>query len=480
MLKRIVISVFSLCLVFTMTGCSLTDFVGNMGLDPEDVKPLTTLPPATTTAIAPTTTVPAQTIPEITLNEASYGEYKVTPPKKSSTAINAVRAVSSASEVFSSEDIITRDPDTSAVLAREGADIGIKNSTIVSNSPSSSSMDTRFFGMNSAVLCYPRSHISINDSEIGTTGNGSAGVFSYGSGAVVDLASAEISTYGTLSYGVATTYKGNIFGSNPTIKTTGNYSPAVLVGRNGGTINLISGEVSTTGIASPAAYSAGELALTGTKLSAQASEAVIIEGKGSAMLTGCDISSESTNTIRLFCSNSGDASPGLTTVNMFGGSVSTKTGAAFYVANTDAKIYLQKVDLKDTSGSLVTAVANDKWGEDGENGSNVRIIANYQDLKGDIYADNLSTVTVELTALSTFTGGINSTDTAKKADVILDASSRWIVTENSFVSEFTPGMADFSNIIDNGYTIYYDPAENPNFGGETITLQGGGLLAPTP
>ena len=41
-------------------------------------------------------------------------------------------------------------------------------------------------------------------------------------------------------------------------------------------------------------------------------------------------------------------------------------------------------------------------------------------------------------------------------------------------------MADFSNIIDNGYTIYYD-ADNPTnvyLNGETITLQDGGILTP--
>ena len=71
-------------------------------------------------------------------------------------------------------------------------------------------------------------------------------------------------------------------------------------------------------------------------------------------------------------------------------------------------------------------------------------------------------------------------NTAKKADIILDGTSKWILTGNSFVSSITPGMADFSNIIDNGYTIYYD-ADNPTnvyLNGETITLQDGGILTP--
>ena len=119
-------------------------------------------------------------------------------------------------------------------------------------------------------------------------------------------------------------------------------------------------------------------------------------------------------------------------------------------------------------------------GEHGENGSDVHITANYQQLEGDVYADNLSTVTIELTALSTLEGGINTMNTAKEAHIILDASSKWIVTGNSFVTTITPGMADFSNIIDNGYTIYYDKEKNSHLNGETITLRDGGLLTPSP
>ena len=478
MKKHIFPFALSTCAVFLSTGCALTDFVGNMGL--EDY-------PATTTAVStaptevytPTTTIPP-TLIDNGMTDANYGEYKVTPPEKPTVPITAVKTISADTEVFSSENIITKDENTSAVIAREGADVTFKECTIASNSLSSSSLDTRFFGLNSALLCQPRSHVSVNGGEIGTTGKGAAGVFAYGSGAVADLSGTKISTYGALSYGIASTYKGNIFGSNCIIETTGNYSPAVYVGRNGGTINLVAGEIKSSGGNAPAVYSAGTLALTGTKVSAEGSECAVIEGTGSAMLTGCDISSDTTNTVRLFCSNSGDAPAGLTKLDMFGGSISTNTGAAFYVANTKAEIYLQRVDFESSSGSLVNAVANDKWGEHGENGSDVHITANYQQLEGDVYADNLSTVTIELTALSTLEGGINTMNTAKEAHIILDASSKWIVTGNSFVTTITPGMADFSNIIDNGYTIYYDKEKNSHLNGETITLRDGGLLTPSP
>ncbi len=473
---------FALCVVLSMSlsSCTVADYVNtlnNMETTATYKKtPLYTTSPYYHQGGENTTT----TITEAPLfsDGTDFGLSEVVIPKKPKTTAVAIKTAD-AEKVKITDDIISKDSDVSAGISKNRGKLTLEGMTAVSSAKSSDTAESRFFGTSSAFLCMPSSQIDIKDSVITTTGNGSSACFAYGTGSVIDISQSEIITQNANARALASTYHGNIYAAGSEISTSGANSPAVFVGVNGGTITVTGGEITTLGVSSPAVYSEGTVALTGVKIKTSSSEAAVVEGKNSVSLTGCDIESGST-TFTLYQSNSGETTKGLATLNVFGGKIEAKSGALFYVANTDAKIYLQGVEIDSTSSSLVNVVANEKWGEVGENGGKADIVANFQKLSGDIYADNLSEVKLELSALSVFEGTINSRNTAKKADIILDGTSKWILTGNSFVSSITPGMADFSNIDDNGYTIYYDKNNPTNvyLNGETITLKDGGILTP--
>lgn len=466
------VSVFA---AFTLSSCSVADYVGHLGLDETTAA---TSPLYTTATPYRDTTV---TTSETTFYQdgTEFGLIPVEIPQKPKNTPVAVKVADGESVKISGEDVISKDNDVSGGMSKNRGKLTLEKSTLVSSSKSSDTFESRFFGTSAALLSMPSSNIAVSDSVVTTTGNGSAAAFAYGTGSVIDISNSEISTLNANARALAATYHGSIFAAGSKISTNGANSPAVFIGTGKGTINVTGGEISTLGANSPAVYSEGTAALTGVKIKTASSEAAVVEGNNSASLTGCNIETDAT-TFTLYRSNSGETSKGLATLNIVGGSIESKSGAMFYAANTEAKIYLQGVKINSNSTSLVNVVANEKWGNVGENGAKVTLVANFQKLEGDIYADNLSEVTLDLSSMSEFTGTVNSRNTAKKANVILDASSKWILRGNSFVSALTPGMADFSNIEDNGYTIYYD-ADNPTnvyLNGETITLKNGGLLTP--
>lgn len=467
------VSALSVCVA--LSSCKLTEFVGNIGVEDitQTTAPITAATGYTTAAVSETS--------EVFTDGRDYGLSPVPAVARPEAFPNGVRLASSGSVKVSGEDIISREDDTSAALAITGGELTLDKVTLMSSSSSTDSLMSRFYGLCSGVLSYPRSKADVLYSDINTTGKSASAAFSYGTGAVINITGGSLTASGENSHGVAVTYKGELNSSDCVITANGINSPAVFAGRGGGTINITGGSVTSTGAYSPAVYSAGTVALTGTKLSSSLSEAGVVEGKSSLTLTGCSSHSE-TGSFLLCQTNSGEASAGLTTLSLHAGSVDNGTGALFTVSNTDAEIFMQGVDISTGSSSLVNAVANDKWGKNGENGGNVHITANFQKLKGNVYADNFSTVTLELSGLSVFSGSINSQRTAKEANIILDASSVWNVTGNSFVSALTPGLADYSCIKDNGYTVYYDKSNPVNvyLNGETITLQDGGILTPAP
>ena len=469
---------FALCIVMSMSlsSCTVADYVNS--LDMQGTHATTKKPPVYTLETSAYDTTMTTLGTTLFADGADFGLSEVVIPKKPKITPVAMKTAD-AEKLKISDDLISKDVDVSAGIAKNRGKLTLEGMTTVSSSKSSDTAESRFFGTSAAFLCMPSSQIDIKDSVITTTGNGTAACFAYGTGSVIDISQSEIMTQNTNARALASTYHGNIYAAGSKISTNGMNSPAVFIGVNGGTIAVTGGEITTFGISSPAIYSEGTASLTGVKIKTSSSEAAVIEGKNSVSLTGCDIDTSST-TFTLYRSNSGETTKGLATLNIVGGKIDAKSGALFYVANTDAKIYLQAVEIDSNSSSLVNVVANEKWGEVGKNGGKADIVANFQNLEGDIYADNLSEVKLELSALSTFEGTINSRNTAKQADIILDGTSKWILTGNSFVSSITPGMADFSNIKDNGYTIYYD-ADNPTnvyLNGETITLKDGGLLTP--
>lgn len=165
--------------------------------------------------------------------------------------------------------------------------------------------------------------------------------------------------------------------------------------------------------------------------------------------------------VMIYQSMSGDANKGAGTFSAtnFSLSISKKskvyeTSPMFFITNTDAVINLDNTNLNYGSNQLVTVSGNDgEWGNQGSNGGNLTLNATNQTLSGNISVDNISTTSFILKS-STLISTINSENSAKEVNLSLDSSSKWIVTEDSYVTTLTLENNDLSLIEDHGYTIY--------------------------
>lgn len=164
---------------------------------------------------------------------------------------------------------------------------------------------------------------------------------------------------------------------------------------------------------------------------------------------------------------------------MEGGSLTAKAGPLFYSTNTTGYVNLKNVTLNAVSGILLKAEANARWGTEGSNGATVTLVADTQILSGNVLADAISSVSLFLTNGSKLTGSVDAENSAKSANVSLDATSTWNVTADSHVDTLS-GLEisgnTVNNVVGNGHTVYYSSSSNSALGGKEYYLSGGGKL----
>jgi len=204
-------------------------------------------------------------------------------------------------------------------------------------------------------------------------------------------------------------------------------------------------------------------------LTSNLSEGVVIEGQNSVALTNCTLTANTTQTnsnaqfldaVILYQSMSGDADSGTSSFTMTGGVISNQSGHVFHVTNTNAVIELNNVNIVDNGDGVFLSVCDDGW----SGASNVATLnASGQTLSGDILIGNDSTLTLNLSDSSTFTGNIsgvisnnNGTSISTElgtVNVTLDETSKWYLSGDTYISSFSGTAA---NVITGGYTLYVD------------------------
>jgi hypothetical protein len=171
---------------------------------------------------------------------------------------------------------------------------------------------------------------------------------------------------------------------------------------------------------------------------------------------------------------------------MTGGKITTEEGPIFYVANTNATIDLKNVELSANSGTLLLLKsdrASDRTSSTPLGGGTVHFTTDEQTLSGNIVLDENSSVTVTLKNDSKLKGAINTDNKGEEMNLVLDSSSVWDVTADSYLNaiEFFVGISgdSISNIIGNGHTVYYNKRKSNNaLDGKTYNLAKGGKLLP--
>ena len=158
---------------------------------------------------------------------------------------------------------------------------------------------------------------------------------------------------------------------------------------------------------------------------------------------------------------SGDAGTGTGTFTAENSSLSIqtdskyyKTAPMFFITNTDAVINLTNCNLEYGSNVLISAKGTSEWGNSGSNGGNVTLNANSQILEGNIEIDNISTLEMNLSNNSSYTGAINSDNTAKQITLKIDSTSKIKLTGDTYITSLEDDDKNYSNIDFNGYKLY--------------------------
>ena len=353
------------------------------------------------------------------------------------------------------ESMTNTTADQNAFIGKNKAVIDIENSVFDKTGDTTSDDNSNFRGQNAVVLGIDGSQINIKGSNITSNSKGSNAVFATGEGSVINVENTNIHTKSDSSRGLDATYKGTVNGKNLTITTEGAHSATLATDRGEGTINAEAAKLTTSGEGSPVIYSTGNIIVNNVNGIANNSEIGVVEGKNSITLTNSNVTGYKDNGFMLYQSFSGDAESGIARLKAENNTLTTHaTGAFLYVNNTTAEVDLSNnaISMPNTS-TLVKAAADSRWGKTGENGGHLTLRTSNQELSGNIIADSISTIALDMTNGSNLVGAVNTDNAAKEVTVKLSKDSNWILTGDSYVKSLSNEDTTGSNIQLNGYKL---------------------------
>lgn len=362
--------------------------------------------------------------------------------------------------------------DENAALVSSGANVTFNNIDITRNSSDSTGGDnSSFYGVGAALLATD-GNAYVKGGTVTTDAAGGAGLFAYGDGTVY-AADTTIKTTQDTSGGIHAAGGGKLYAWDLNVETDGESAAAIRSDRGGGTMVVDGGTYTSNGVGSPAVYCTADIAVKDATLTANGSEAVCIEGLNSLHLFNCDLTgnmsdlsqNDSTWTVILYQSMSGDSEVGNSTFQMDGGTLISKNGGVFYTTNTESDITLKDVDITYNNDNeyflRCTGNNNERgWGESGANGADCDFTAISQDMEGSVIWDTISQLDFYMTDGSNLTGAIIDDESFAGnggdgyCNVYVSDDSTWTVTGDSTVSK----LSNAGTIVDDS--------------GKTVTVKG--------
>lgn len=362
--------------------------------------------------------------------------------------------------------------DENAALVSSGANVTFNNIDITRNSSDSTGGDnSSFYGVGAALLATD-GNAYVKGGTVTTDAAGGAGLFAYGDGTVY-AADTTIKTTQDTSGGIHAAGGGKLYAWDLNVETDGESAAAIRSDRGGGTMVVDGGTYTSNSVGSPAVYCTADIALKDATLTANGSEAVCIEGLNSLHLFNCDLTgnmsdlsqNDSTWTVILYQSMSGDSEVGNSTFQMDGGTLTSKNGGVFYTTNTESDITLKDVDITYNNDNeyflRCTGNNNERgWGESGANGADCDFTAISQDMEGSVIWDTISQLDFYMTDGSNLTGAIIDDESFAGnggdgyCNVYVSDDSTWTVTGDSTVSK----LSNAGTIVDDS--------------GKTVTVKG--------
>ena len=361
----------------------------------------------------------------------------------------------SSDETVSDTSLESTGTDENAALVSSGAEVTFSNDAISRTSSDSQGGDnSSFYGVGAAVLATDGTAY-VKDSTVTTDSKGGAGLFAYGDGTVY-AADTDITTQQDTSGGIHAAGGGKLYAWDLNVETNGESSAAIRSDRGGGTMVVDGGTYTSNGVGSPAVYCTADIAVNNAELTANGSEAVCIEGLNSLRLYNSNLTgnmsdddqNDTTWTVILYQSMSGDSEVGNSTFQMDGGTITSKNGGLFYTTNTECTIALKDVDItyNDDSEFFLQCTGNNNqrgWGQSGANGSDCNFTADSQDMKGNVIWDSISDLDFYMTNGSTLEGAfVNDESNAGNGgdgycNVVIDKDSTWTVTGDSTITSLS-------------------------------------------
>ena len=337
------------------------------------------------------------------------------PHKEANPSAFTGTAVISESKTFEHQRFDNTISDQNSFIGKNKATITIDSSVFDKTGNTSNDGNSNFRGQNAVVLGIEGSQTSIKNSNITSSSIGSNAVFA----------------------------------------TEGAHSATLATDRGEGTITAEAAKLITSGEGSPVIYSTGNIMVNNVNGIANNSEIGVVEGKNSITLTNSNVTGYKDNGFMLYQSFSGDAESGIARLKVENNTLTTHaTGAFLYVNNTTAEVDLSNnaISMPNTS-TLVKASADSRWGKTGENGGHLTLRTSNQELSGNIMADSISTIALDMTNGSSLVGAVNTDNTAKEVTVKLSKDSSWILTGDSYVKSLSNEDTTGSNIQLNGYKL---------------------------
>ena len=361
----------------------------------------------------------------------------------------------SSDETVSDTSLESTGTDENAALISNGAEVTFSNDAISRTSSDSQGGDnSSFYGVGAAVLATDGTAY-VKGSTVTTDSKGGAGLFAYSDGTVY-AADTDITTQQDTSGGIHAAGGGKLYAWDLNVETNGESSAAIRSDRGGGTMVVDGGTYTSNGVGSPAVYCTADIAVNNAELTANGSEAVCIEGLNSLRLYNSNLTgnmsdddqNDTTWTVILYQSMSGDSEVGNSTFQMDGGTITSKNGGLFYTTNTECTIALKDVDItyNDDSEFFLQCTGNNNqrgWGQSGANGSDCNFTADSQDMKGNVIWDSISDLDFYMTNGSTLEGAfVNDESNAGNGgdgycNVVIDKDSTWTVTGDSTITSLS-------------------------------------------
>lgn len=370
------------------------------------------------------------------------------------------------------------DPDHSAFLIQHGATVTLQKMTVTKRGDNTSGEYTDS-GLNAAVLTADAT-ASLDNCSVSTDGSGASGIFATGTAAKVRAHNTTVTTEKDSSRALMAVTGATISANRMTLATAGKESPALVAYGEDASLLVSESQITTTGEDSPCVYSLGTVSLVTSTGTAAQSELAVVEGSNNLTLDAVKLTGGKKYGILLYATLWEDADPGTAVLAVRNSTLtSTAPEGMFYVTNTRAAVSLENSTLN-YNGDVVARVAAGPWGTPGKNGARFDLTLTRQTLNGNILADKLSQVALNLGQGGTWNGTVNADGEAMEANVNMDKLASWSLGGDAHLNVFTDDDLTLENVTGNGYNIYYNKKNKANkwLEGKRYKLSGGGMLAP--